>query len=232
MAAGSGYTSGMVMRVGATQFTDRYKGSLCRSSELPHMLMFTLWSVEMRRLFMLLPAVLLLAACQGAAVQPDYDASRDFSGYRTWQFEEPAVSYRPENDPRLAGELTTERVKASVSNQMELRGLRPPVDGQSADLKVKTFLIVENRQDNVTTSFGGYWGTGWGGFWGGPSIQTQSIDYKELTLQIDMLDSSDGKLVWRGSESDTLSERQQTPAKREEQINRLVGKILGSFPPY
>ena len=46
------------------------------------------------------------------------------------------------------------------------------------------------------------------------------------------VNSSDGKLVWRGSESDTLSERQQTPAKREEQINRLVGKILGSFPPY
>ncbi|MEH6566576.1 MAG: DUF4136 domain-containing protein [Halopseudomonas sp.] len=184
----------------------------------------------MRRLFLLLPALLLLAACQGAAVQPDYDATRDFAQYRTWEFAEPAVAYRPENDPRMSGELTSERVKASVANQMELRGLRPPVAGQNPDLKVKTYLIVENRQDNVTTSFGGYWGWG-GGFWGGPSIQTQSVDYKELTLQIDMLDSRDDKLVWRGSESDTLSERPQTPAKREEQINRLVGKILGSFPP-
>ncbi|MEH6686835.1 MAG: DUF4136 domain-containing protein [Halopseudomonas sabulinigri] len=185
----------------------------------------------MRRLFLLLPAVLLIAACQGAAVQPDYDVSRNFGDYRTWQFDDPAVSSRPENDPRLTGELTSERVKDSVSNQMELRGLRPPAAGQSADLKVKAYLMIENRQDNVSTSFGGYWGTGWGGFWGGPSIQTQSVDYKELILQIDMLDSSDGKLVWRGSESESMSERPQTPAKREEQINRLVGKILGSFPP-
>lgn len=183
----------------------------------------------MRRLLLLLPAVLLIAACQGAAVQPDYDASRNFGEYRTWEFDEKAVSYLPENDPRLAGELTSDRVMASVANQMELRGLRPPAAGQSADLKVKTYLIVEHRQDNVSTSFGGYWG--WGGFWGGPSIQSQNVDYKELTLQIDMLDSRDGQLVWRGSESDTLSERPQTPVKREEQINRLVGKILGSFPP-
>lgn len=185
----------------------------------------------MRRLLLILPAVLLIAACQGAAVQPDYDAARNFGDYRTWEFDEQAVSYRPENDPRLTGELTSDRVKASVANQMELRGLRPPTAGQAADLKVKTYLIVENRQDNVSTSFGGYWGTGWGGFWGGPSIQTQRVDYKELTLQIDMLDSSDGQLIWRGSESDTMSERPQTPVKREEQINRLVGKILGSFPP-
>ena len=98
-------------------------------------------------------------------------------------------------------------------------------------MKVKTYLMIENRQDNVSTSFGGYWGTGWGGFWGGPSIQTQRIDYKELILQIDMLDASDGKLVWRGSEGETLSDRPQSPVKRDEQINRLVGKILGSFPP-
>ena len=185
----------------------------------------------MRSLFLLLPALLLMSACQGAAVQPDYDTSRNFADYRTWQFAEPAVSSLPENDPRLSGELISDRVKDSVANQMELRGLRPPVANQGADLKVKTYLMIENRQDNVSTSFGGYWGTGWGGFWGGPSIQTQRVDYKELILQIDMLDASDGKLVWRGSEGETLSDRPQSPVKRDEQINRLVGKILGSFPP-
>ena len=74
--------------------------------------------------------------------------------------------------------------------------------------------------------------TGWGGFWGGPAVQTYPVDYRQLTLQIDLLDGDTGRLVWRGIESERMSERELTPSQRDEQVQRLVSRILAAFPPY
>lgn len=186
----------------------------------------------MRARILVLPLLLSLAACQGAAVKPDYDVSHDFAGDQTWQWAEPRVEFRPQDDPRVSSELTAARIEQAVADQLDARGLRPVLAGNSPDLKVRSYVLVENRQENVSTSFGGYWGTGWGGFWGGPAIQTYPVDYRELTLQIDLLDGDTGRLLWRGSESERLSERALTPSKRDEQVYRLVNKILSSYPPY
>lgn len=178
----------------------------------------------------LLPCVLALAACQ-TTIKPDYDTSYDFSTSQTWQWAEPKVTFTPADDPRLSSDLTAERVKQAVADGLDARGLRPVLEGQTADLSVKTYVVVENREENVSTSFGGYWGWG-GGFWGGPSIQTYPSDYKEITLQIDLLDPASGRLLWRGSESERLSSSPQTPAKRDEQARRMTSRVLEAFPPY
>lgn len=53
-----------------------------------------------------------------------------------------------------------------------------------------------------------------------------------MTLQIDLLDGDTGRLVWRGIESERMSERELTPSQRDEQVQRLVSRILAAFPPY
>tara|TARA_R110002020_G_scaffold474948_1_gene708051 strand:+ start:25910 stop:26542 length:633 start_codon:yes stop_codon:yes gene_type:complete len=179
--------------------------------------------------------VLLLAACQAAPIQRDYDINRDFTQYRNWNWAEPDVSYTPENDPRIQSDLTTQRIREAVSGQLDVRGLRPAQPGQEADLDVKVYVISEMRKDNVTTSYGGsfgsYWG-GWGGGWGGGPgyAETRTVDYQVFTLQIDLLD--DGQLVWRGSDEQQLRTTAQSPAERSQQIQQMVTKILGGFPPY
>lgn len=180
-------------------------------------------------------AVLLLAACQAAPIQRDFDTNRDFTQYRDWSWAEEAVSYTPASDPRIQSDLTTQRIRDAVSGQLDVRGLRPVQPGQEPDLQVKVYVISEMREDNVTTSYGGsfgtYWG-GWGGGWGGGPgyAETRSVDYQVLTLQIDLLD--DGQLVWRGSDEQQLRSTPLTPAERSQQIQEMVSKILGGFPPY
>jgi hypothetical protein len=176
-------------------------------------------------------AVLSLALLLGACATPvnrDFDASRDFGAYRTWGWKEPGVQYRPD-DPRIKSDLTEQRIRQAVAEQLDQRGLRMAQAGGKADVQVQTYLIVENRQQMISTNYGGGpWGSGWGG-WGGMS-ETRSVDYKVSTLQIDLLDGKDGKLVWRGSDEQMLA-RTPNPADRSKAVNETVSRILANYPP-
>jgi hypothetical protein len=96
---------------------------------------------------------------------------------------------------------------------------------------VQTYLIVEERQQQVTTNYGGGWGNPWNGYWGAPMYnETRNVSYKVATIQIDLLDGKDGKLVWRGSDEQMLS-RTTNPSDRSTAIRETVGRILANYPP-
>jgi len=188
----------------------------------------------MFRGLVVLSLALLLGACQTSQVNRDFDASRDFGGYRSWSWKEPGVQYQPD-DPRIKSDLTEQRIRQSLGEQLDQRGLRMAQPGSNADLKIQTWLIVENRQQLVSTNYGGGWGSPWGGYgyWGGPmNTETRSVDYKVTTLQVDMYDGKDGKLVWRGSTEQILSERSANPDARNTVIRQTVAKILEQYPPH
>lgn len=183
----------------------------------------------MFRLFMLLPLLSILVACQTSGPRADFDLNRDFGQYQTWTWAEPAVTYAP-NDPRLTSDLTTQRIEQAVAAQLDVRGLRPAVDAAAADLQVRTSVVVEMRRDNVTTHYGGGWGY-WGPGWGGPGYsQTRTLEYPVMTLQVDLMDTLDGRLVWRGSDSEMINER-LSPIDRSREMHERVARILSNYPP-
>lgn len=184
----------------------------------------------MLRSLMLLSVAVLLTACQTNAPLADFDVSRDFSQYHTWTWADPAVEYAPAGDPRLPSDLTTQRVKEAVSAQLDVRGLRPASNNTEADLQVRTSVVMETRRDQVTTQFGGFWGYG-GPYWGGGPgyTQTRSVDYQVLTLQIDMLDGQDGRLIWRGNAGEKVRDR--SPIERTQEMHQLAARVLANFPP-
>src|SRR6188768_4159671 len=107
----------------------------------------------MLRRFVLLAVAALLSACAANQVNHDFDASRDFAAYRSWSWKEPALQYRPD-DPRIKSDLTEQRIRQSVEDQLDQRGLRQAAPGAKADLNVQTYLVVEERQQQVTTNYG------------------------------------------------------------------------------
>jgi hypothetical protein len=182
-----------------------------------------------RRLVLLVMAV-LLSACAANQVNHDFDASRDFAAYRSWSWKDPVLQYRPD-DPRIKSDLTEQRIRQAVTEQLDQRGLRPAAAGSKGDVWVQTYLIVEDRQQQVTTNYGGAWGNPWNGYWGGPMYnETRNITYKVATIQVDLLDGKDGKLVWRGSDEQILS-RTPNPSDRSTAIQDTVRKILANYPP-
>lgn len=186
----------------------------------------------MRRLpLLLIPALLLLGACQSQQINRDFDASRDFAGYRSWSWQEPAVQYRPD-DPRIRSDLTEQRLRGAVSGQLDQRGLRPAATGTSGDLHVQVWLIVEQRQQQVSTGFGGGFGGYWGNYWGGPAYNDiRTVDYKVATVQVDLFDGKDGKLVWRGSDERIMRNKGGDPTQREAEIRETVARVLSQYPP-
>ncbi|MNF91910.1 hypothetical protein D3C84_745320 [compost metagenome] len=184
----------------------------------------------MLRRFVLLAVAALLSACAANQVNHDYDASRDFAAYHSWSWKEPALQYRPD-DPRIKSDLTEQRVREAVTDQLDQRGLRPAATDAKADLNVQTYLIVEERQQQVTTNYGGGWGNPWYGYYGAPMYnETRLVSYKVATIQIDLLDGKDGKLVWRGSDEQMLS-GSPNPSDRSTAIHETVTRILANYPP-
>ncbi len=185
----------------------------------------------MRLLLSLLPALLLLAACQTTQLDRDFDPNRDFATYRSWSWAEPAVQYRPE-DPRLKSDLTEQRLRSAIAEQLDQRGLRAAPAGSPGDLRVQAWLIVDQRQDRVTTQYGGS-GRPLVRLLGGPAYsETRTLDYQVGTLQIDLLDGQDGKLVWRGSGQQTLRDNRRDPAERTSALRETVAKVLSQYPPH
>ncbi|MBX8591666.1 DUF4136 domain-containing protein [Pseudomonas cichorii] len=186
----------------------------------------------MFRRLALLSLTLLLTACQTSQINRDFDAQRDFGGYRSWSWKEPGVQYQPE-DPRIKSDLTEQRIRQSIGDQLDQRGLRLAPNGTQADLRVQAWLIVENRQQLVSTNNNAGWGP-WGsyGYWGGPfPTETRSVDYKVTTLQIDLFDGKNGKLVWRGSTERIQSDNASNPAARDTAVRNTVARILEQYPP-
>jgi hypothetical protein len=58
------------------------------------------------------------------------------------------------------------------------------------------------------------------------------VSYKVSTLQIDLLDGKDGKLVWRGSTEQSATDGSANPAARELALRQTVQKILQQYPPH
>ena len=80
------------------------------------------------------------------------------------------------------------------------------------------------------TDFGGGWGwRGWGGGFGdgfGTATTTEET-YKVGTLVVDLFDTNTKKLIWRGSASDTLSDKSDKNIKK---FNSDVRRMFDHFP--
>lgn len=186
----------------------------------------------MIRRILLVAALLGLAACQSLQLDSDYDPHRDFAALQTWTWQEPAVQYRPQ-DPRLTSDLTEQRLRQAITDQLERRGLRQTAPGAPADIRVQSFLIVDNRQQQMATYYGSdLMADRWGGRWASPGYtEVRTLDYQVGTLQIDFLDR-DGKLIWRGSGAQMLPRHPGAPAERAAAIQDTVAKILAQYPPH
>ena len=193
----------------------------------------------MLRRIALLGLALLLSACETMQVTNDYNPSVDFAKFQTWAWKDPALQYQP-NSLMLKSDLTEQRIMQAVSSGLDQRGLRPAATGSKPDLLVQTYLIVANRQEQIVTNYGygGPWGGPWGyaggpweGYWGAPMYnETRNVVYQVGTLQIDLIDAKDGKLVWRGS-AEKIVDNSPTPAERNAAIHDAVNKILANYPP-
>jgi hypothetical protein len=92
-------------------------------------------------------------------------------------------------------------------------------------------MAMTKNQQTLNTfydGFGGGWG--WRRFGGGGfgDATTTTENYKVGTLVVDLFDAKSKNLIWRGSASDTLSDKSENNIKN---LDKGVQKMFDHFPP-
>lgn len=181
-----------------------------------------------KQIFFIALVVLQMSAYEVAAqdVRYNFDKNTDFTRLQTYRWVE--LKDAPKVDT-----LRDKSIKESVDAQLAQKGLRR-TDAPSADLLVAYQAGVGTEKQFSSYSTGWGYGGGWyRGGWYGPSGttttgQTSTIYTGQLVL--DMYDSQNRDLIWRGVVSKTI-DPEAKPEKQEKNLNKAVAKLLKNYPP-
>ena len=160
-------------------------------------------------------ALLLLPAVAFAQkVDVDSDPSVDFSKFKTYAWTGGTPSPNP---------LGEERIKAAVDEHMAAAGLTKATS--NPDVVIATHVLTKEEKEIISTGYG--YGAGYYRWGGGMSTATVNT-YLQGTLVLDMYDASTKKLAWRGSGTDTASDKADKNAKK---VVKALDKMFKAYPP-
>jgi len=169
-------------------------------------------------------------ACSTMKVDIDYDSAYNFDDKSTYA----VVHKNRESENTLTNDRVINAIKSSLNEKKYSE-----VPQENADLIFVFHVNVTNRSDIRTDyemiGYGGYgYGYGFGGYGGsyGTRVITVPSTYrwKEGRLIVDAMNPKTKKIVWRGVISDELSSSTTTPEEKTDYINKVVTKLMKSFP--
>ncbi len=182
-----------------------------------------------RQSFLLLIAAFVITAGSSFAqdVRYNFDKDTDFSKFKTYKW----VELKDATNP---GDLLDKQIKAAFDAELAAKGLTK-VEDDTANLYIGYQVAI--KQEKEFTSYNTDWGYGPGwyraGWYGAPAGgmttgQTSTIYVGQLVL--DMYDSANHDLVWRGLASKTIDQKAK-PEKQQKNLNKAVTKMLKNYPP-
>ena len=176
-----------------------------------------------------LTVLALFTGCSGIEVSQDYDMAADFSNLK--KFDWYLAMQEKTGDLRVDNSLLDSRIRKAVDSSLAQKGYERIFQG-TPDFYVgyKYAIFTKIGSERVRTGFG--FGFGGSGSFGTIGIGTGNDvrEYDEEMLVIDITDTINRKLLWRGTGTRQTS-RHSNPEKITKEVNENVEKILAQFPP-
>jgi hypothetical protein len=179
-------------------------------------------------------ALLVLGACASAPeVRADFDRTADFSRYTTFGFASPLGTDRDGYQS-----IVSQHLKEATTREMQARGLR--LDTSAPQLLVNFNATLNDKlrvssAPTVTMGVGmggrrGYYGyrAGMYSAWPMYSDPTTVTQYKEGTLNIDVVDAARKQLVWEGVVTDSVTHK--TIDNVQAAIDTAVAAAFAKYP--
>ena len=173
---------------------------------------------------------LLMAGCAPSVkVRSDTDPGVDLSQYKTYSFFN-QMGVEGENYSNLLGQ----HFRDAISQQMGARGFSK---SDSPQVQVNVSIGAEDKVRVNTYSdpylHGGYYGYGGYGYYGSPwhyggGTRTTVHQYTEANGYIDLVDSSEHKMIWQGVATFTLTDKMQENLRQT--VYDTVEKVFAEFP--
>jgi hypothetical protein len=148
----------------------------------------------------------------------DYAHDFDFGSIKTFQ-------YVDTEDSNVKGnQMMADRVASMIMKELREGGLTEVQE--NPDIYVTYHFTTQDRTSYSTTNFGyGGYGGGWYGWGGGMGTSTTTAqNYTDGTLLIDAYDSTDKKMIWRGTGTVTVKAKPEKQIKQVENILTKIGK--------
>ena len=175
---------------------------------------------------------ILLALCAGGTmlaqdIRFNFDPNADFSKYKTYKW-----AQHP--DSQQVDQLTLKNLAEAFDGELAKKGLQKVTGDSPADLVI--VYQIGTGQEKQVTSFSndfGY-GPGWrGGWYGGMGSSTTTSTTSTIhtgQVVLDMYDTSNKQLVWRGLVSKTLDPKAKQD-KQKKNMAKAAAKLMKKYPP-
>jgi len=186
--------------------------------------------------FASLTILVLLSACAPSVkVRSDSDPTINLNKFQTYGFFS-QMGIEGDNYSNLLGQ----HFRAAVASQMDKRGF-----SQSASPQLQVNVSVGSKDKVRVNTYsdpylygghhgmygggygGGYYGSPFGYGYGG-GTRTSVHQYTEANVYIDLVDSTEHKMVWQGVATFTVTDKMQQQLR--ETIYNTVEKIFSEFP--
>ena len=172
--------------------------------------------------------LLIATPAVGQDVRYNFDKSTDFSKFKTYKW----VDIK---DATKLNDIADKQVKEAVDAQLATKGLTR-VEDDTANLYIgyQAALGQEKQFTSYSTDWG--YGPGWyrGGWYGGgmgtSTVQGSTSTIYTGQLAVDLYDSANHDLVWRGVASKTIDEKAK-PEKRQKNLAKAIKKLMKNYPP-
>lgn len=162
-----------------------------------------------RSLLVVMCLISMTALAQQVSV--NYNHSQDFSQYHTY-------AWGPNNANQVHNSILAQVAQQDINSQLQGKGLQMVQENQNPDL-----IVLASGGLKQQTSY-----SAWGmrGIGGGMGMITpeQSL---EGTLIVDLHDTKNQALVWRGIAQDTLNNNGN---KNQEMVNKAIQKMFQKYP--
>jgi Domain of unknown function (DUF4136) len=168
--------------------------------------------LQIRFLLSFVVLLVLTSVAFSREIKVDYDHHANFSQYKTYSW----------GKVETQNPLWDDRIKEAIDRELAKKGWTEVASGGDV-----TVMAIGTTRDQPTlqTFYDGFPGWRWGGF----GEATTLVEHYEVgTLIIDIFDSRDKQLIWRGSASDTLPDK---PDKAIKDLQKSVDKMFDNFPP-
>ncbi len=176
-------------------------------------------------------SVIALAGCESTPkIRANTDPGADFSQYHTYDFFDPLGTEQAEYQS-----IFTRYMKNAVGRELEMRGYKRDLN---PDLLVNFNARVDEKiRVSSTPNSGMYYGYRGGPYGssrhygvhaGYPSSTTQVSQYKEGTINIDLVDRARNQLAWEGIAEGKVTEK--SLENLEGAVNETIALIFGKYP--
>jgi len=145
-------------------------------------------------------------------VHTDYDKKATFEKYRTYSW----------GRVQTSNPLWQSRIEDAVDRQLKARGWERVENGGDAVLAA---VGATHNEREYRTFYDGMGGWRWHGF---GTTTTTVENYRVGTLIVDIYDAGDKGLIFRGTATDTLSDK---PEHNEKKLDEAAEKMFKKFPP-